>query len=196
MIKSRHKYSIIYADPPWTYRVWSKKGLGRSAASHYNTMSLGRIKALPVKDIAAKDSVLFLWVTYPNLSEGLDVLKSWGFIFKTVAFTWVKRNKKSNTWFWGMGYWTRANPEICLLGTRGHPKRKSKKVHSIIDERIRDHSRKPDIVRDKIVELMGDLPRIELFARERIPGWDSIGFEIDGMDIFESIQKIIKEIKK
>ena len=121
---NKYKYSIIYADPPWTYRVWSKKGLGRSAASHYNTMSLERIKALPVKEIVAKDSVLFLWVTYPNLPEGLEVMKAWGFNYKTVAFTWVKRNKKSDTWFWGMGYWTRANPEICLLGTRGHPKRK------------------------------------------------------------------------
>ena len=193
---NKYKYSIIYADPPWTYRVWSKKGLGRSAASHYNTMSLERIKALPVKEIVAKDSVLFLWVTYPNLPEGLEVMKAWGFNYKTVAFTWVKRNKKSDTWFWGMGYWTRANPEICLLGTRGHPKRKSKRVHSIIDERIRDHSRKPDIVRDKIVELMGDLPRIELFAREKVPGWDSIGFEIDGKDIFQSLEEILKEIKK
>jgi len=192
---NKYKYSIIYADPPWTYRVWSKKGLGRSAASHYNTMSLERIKALPVKEIVAKDSVLFLWVTYPNLPEGLEVMKAWGFNYKTVAFTWVKRNKKSDTWFWGMGYWTRANPEICLLGTRGHPKRKSKRVHSIIDERIRDHSRKPDIVRDKIVELMGDLPRIELFAREKVPGWDSIGFEIDGKDIFQSLEEILKEIK-
>lgn len=173
------QYNIIYADPPWRYHVWSKKGQGRSAESHYPTMKLEDICRLPVADIAAKDCVLFLWATYPNLKDAFKVIEAWGFTYKTVAFTWVKRNKKSPTWFWGLGYWTRANPEICLLATRGNPKRVSKKVHSVVDSPIREHSRKPDEVRDRIVELMGDLPRIELFARERAPGWDVWGNEVE-----------------
>ena len=110
---------VILADPPWHYKVYSKKGAGRSAESHYPTMETSDIMALPVADIAAEDSALFLWVTFPCLQEGLEVLKAWGFEYKTVAFVWVKQNKKSSSLFWGMGYWTRSNVEMCLLGTRG-----------------------------------------------------------------------------
>ncbi|MCL2445963.1 MAG: MT-A70 family methyltransferase, partial [Oscillospiraceae bacterium] len=159
------KYSVIYADPPWAYRVWSKKGMGRSAEHHYPTMTTEEICALSVADIAAKDSVLFLWATYPNLRDAFAVIDAWGFTYKTVAFTWVKRNKKSPGWFVGMGHWTRANAEICLLATKGKPQRVSKSVRQIIDTPIERHSKKPDVVRERIVELMGDVPRIELFAR-------------------------------
>lgn len=172
------QYHIIYADPPWRYVVWSKKGNGRSAESHYPTMSLNEICALPVREIAALDSTLFLWATFPNLPEAFQVISAWGFQFKTVAFVWVKRNRKSESWFWGMGYWTRANAEICLLATRGHPKRESRRIHQIIDTPVEEHSKKPDIVRERIVELMGDLPRIELFARRKWQGWDSWGNEV------------------
>ena len=123
------KYNIIYADPPWTYRVYSSKGNGRSAASHYPVMELEAIKALPVEQLAEKDCTLFLWVTFPNLRESFEVIESWGFTFKTVAFVWIKRNRKSDSLFWGMGYWTRANAEICLLATKGAPKRQSAGVH-------------------------------------------------------------------
>ncbi|GAF84444.1 unnamed protein product, partial [marine sediment metagenome] len=109
----------------------------------------------------------------------LFAMKCWGFEYKTVAFTWVKRNKKSDSWFWGMGWWTRSNPEYCLLGVKGNPKRVSAKIHSVIDDRIMKHSKKPDRVRDKIVELCGDLPRIELFARQRVNGWDAWGNEVE-----------------
>ncbi len=98
------KYKIIYADPPWEYRVWSKKGQGRSAESHYPTMRLEDIKALPVEKLADKNCVLFMWITFPMLNEAMSVLKAWGFTYKTVGFVWVKQNKKSSSLFWGMGY--------------------------------------------------------------------------------------------
>ena len=161
------------------YTVWSDKGKGRSAENHYPTMKLSDICVLPVADIAAEDCALFLWATYPNLQEAFEVIKAWGFVYKTVAFTWIKRNKKSPGWFVGLGHWTRANAEICLLATKGKPKRVSKGVRQIVDTPIERHSKKPDIVRDRIVELMGDVPRIELFAREKFVGWDVFGNEVD-----------------
>ena len=109
------KYDIIYADPPWQYRTYSKKGQGRSAESHYPTMGIEDIKALPVGELAAKDCALFMWITFPCLQEALEVLTAWGFSYKTVAFVWVKQNRKSDSLFWGMGYWTRANDELCIL---------------------------------------------------------------------------------
>ena len=173
------KFNICYVGPPWRYLVWSNKGKGRSAESHYLTMSLEEICALPVGRIVAEDSALFLWATFPNLSAAFQVIKAWGFHYKTVAFTWLKQNRKSSGWFWGMGYWTRANAELCLLATRGHPKRQSRRVHQIVVTPVEEHSKKPDIVRQRIVELMGDLPRIELFARQKYPGWDAWGNEVE-----------------
>lgn len=173
------KYSIIYADPPWQYKVYSKKGAGRSAESHYPTMSIEDIRALPVGELADRDCALFLWITFPMLLDALTVIKAWGFTYKTVAFAWVKQNKKASTLFWGMGYWTRANVELCILATKGRPRRKSAGVHQVVLAPVEEHSKKPDIVRDKIVTLMGDLPRIELFARQSPPGWDVWGNEVD-----------------
>ncbi len=172
------KYSVILADPPWQYKVYSKKGLGRSAESHYPTMNIEDIKALPVADIAEKDCALFLWVTFPCLLEGFEVIRAWGFTYKTVAFVWVKQNKKADTLFLGLGHWTRSNAEICLLATRGTIRRKSAYVRQIILSHIEKHSKKPDEARDRIVELIGDVPRIELFARQATPGWDVWGNEI------------------
>ena len=172
------KYKVIYADPPWAYQVWSQKGAGRSAESHYPTMSMADIKALPVKDIADKDCALFLWVTFPMLKEAWDVMAAWGFTYKTVAFVWVKQCRKSDNIFAGMGYWTRANAEICLLATRGHPKREAKNVKQVIISHVQRHSQKPDEVRQRIEALMGDVPRIELFARVSPPGWDVWGNEV------------------
>jgi N6-adenosine-specific RNA methylase IME4 len=172
------KFSVIYADPAWTYKVWSKKGEGRTAASHYDVMALNDIKRLPVAKLADKDCALFMWATYPNLKEAFEVLEAWGFTYKTVAFTWVKKNKVSDSWFWGMGYWTRANAEICLLATKGKPKSVSRSVHQVVDARIERHSKKPDEVRERIVKLMGDVPRVELFARQRCDGWAAWGNEV------------------
>lgn len=173
------QYSVIYADPPWQYRTYSKKGQGRSAESHYPTMSLEDIKALPVQMLAAKDCALFLWVTFPCLQEAFEVLEAWGFSYKTVAFVWVKLNRVSESLFWGMGYWTRANAELCILATKGHPRRADPGIHQVILSHIEEHSKKPDEARDRIVRLMGDVPRIELFARQSPEGWDVWGNEVE-----------------
>ena len=176
------KYNIIYADPPWEYKVWSKAtGLGRSAESHYKTMTKKDIQNMSdvIEKISERDAVLFMWVTYPCLEEGLELINKWGFKYKTCGFSWVKLNKRKDTPFTGMGYYTRANNEICLLATKGKPlKRQSKAVKQIVMSKIREHSRKPDEVRDRIVELFGDLPRIELFARQEVGGWDCWGNEV------------------
>lgn len=168
-------YQIIYADPPWRY---DQKGLQGAAEKHYSTMSLEDICKLPVGSISAKDSILFLWATFPQLPAALRVISAWGFKYKTVAFLWLKKNRKADRWFFGLGFWTRGNAEVCLLATRGHPKRQSSKIHQFIISPIEAHSKKPDIVRDKIVELAGDVPRIELFARQTTPGWDVWGNEV------------------
>ena len=183
------KYQIIYADPPWNYKVYSKKGLGRSAESHYPTMSIEDICALPVGNLADKDCALFLWVTIPCLLEGLSVLKAWGFTYKTVGFVWVKQNRKADSLFWGMGYWTRSNVELCILATKGHPKRINAAVHQVIVSHIEEHSKKPQEARERIVSLMGDLPRIELFARQSTPGWDVWGNEVDSSISFREMSK-------
>lgn len=178
------KYSIIYADPPWQYD--RKVGTG-IAENHYQTMKVKELQELPVSQITDKDCVLFLWVTFPFLPEGLAVMRSWGFQYKTCAFNWVKRNRKADSYYFGMGFWTRSCSEICLLGTKGNPKRVSKSVRQICDARIMEHSRKPDEIRERIVELCGDLPRMELFARRKYAGWDCLGNEIDGRDIREAL---------
>ena len=141
-------------------------------------MSIEELCTLPVSEIAEKDCVLFLWATFPQLKEALQLIEAWGFQYKTVAFVWLKTNRKSGTWFYGLGFWTRGNAEICLLATKGHPKRQAKKVHQLIISPIEAHSKKPDIVREKITALMGDLPKIELFARKESPGWDIWGNEV------------------
>ena len=141
-------------------------------------MDIEDIYKLPVEDIADDNCCLFIWVTYPCLEQGIETIKRWGFTYKTCAFSWIKKNKKSDSLFWGLGYWTRANNEICLLGTKGNPKRVSKSVHQVVMDKIREHSRNPDCVRKRITDLCGDLTRIELFARQEHHGWDCWGNEV------------------
>ena len=176
------KYKIIYADPPWQYQ---DKGCNGNCADHYKTMSIDELKQLPIKDLADNDSVLFLWTTYPMLKEALELIDSWGFKYKSIAFQWVKTTSNGK-YFYGLGRWTRGNTEPCLLATRGKPQRVSKAVSQLVLSPIRDHSRKPDEIRTKIVELMGNLPRVELFARTRFDGWDCYGDELS-----DTIQKSI-----
>lgn len=121
----------------------------------------------------------FLWATFPQLPEALRLIQAWGFTYKSVAFVWLKQNRKSPGWFYGLGFWTRGNAEVCLLATRGHPKRQAANVHQFIISPVREHSRKPEEAREKIVALMGDLPRVELFARQSPPGWDVWGNEVE-----------------
>lgn len=172
------KYNIIYADPPWQFSAWSKKAQ-RHVTKHYSTMTSEDIRKLPVNDMAAESAVLLMWATFPNLPLALAAIEAWGFTYKTCAFTWVKQNKKSPSLFWGMGYYTRSNTEVCLLATKGKPlPRLSHRVHSVIVSPVEEHSKKPDEARRRIVELFGDLPRIELFARQHADGWDCWGNEV------------------
>ena len=172
------KYNIIYADPPWHFKSRSEKGDGRNATQHYDCMSLEDICNMPVQEIADKDCVLLMWATDPLLEKAFKVIDSWGFKYKTVGFTWAKSNKTNMGMFTGLGYWTRCNPEMCLLATKGKPKRVSKSVAQLVIDQRREHSRKPDRIRNDIIELCGDLPRIELFARQTFDGWDAWGNEV------------------
>jgi N6-adenosine-specific RNA methylase IME4 len=170
----RPKYGAIYADPPWSFRNWSVKGTGRNALSHYDCLSFDALAALPVAQVAARDCALFLWAVDPLLDRAFELIRAWGFEYKTVGFYWVKQNARSSGFFTGLGYWTRANPEQCLLATRGQPRRRSKDVRKLIIEPRREHSRKPDDVRERIERLV-DGPYLELFARETKRGWHCWG---------------------
>jgi len=174
----KKKYNIIYADPPWRYDYCRSKK--REIENHYQTMTKDDLCKLPVCELADNDAILFMWVTYPKLDWFLDIVKAWGFEYKTVAFVWVKKNKKADSFFWGMGNYTRSNSEMCIVATKGKSlKRLTASIHQIIYEPIAAHSKKPDIVRDNIVGLFGDLPRVELFARNKSEGWDVWGNEVE-----------------
>jgi len=172
------KYQIIYADPPWNYS--DKKGnLPRLGGITYPTMSLEAIKQLPINQLVDKDCALFCWATMPMLQEALSVIKAWGFWYRTCAFTWVKLNPLGKGIYSGMGHWTNGNAELCLFAKKGHPKRICKSVKQIQMFPRTRHSAKPPQIRDEIVRLVGDLPRIELFAREKTKGWDVWGDEVE-----------------
>jgi N6-adenosine-specific RNA methylase IME4 len=174
------KYQIIYADPPWKYGFWyQSEDVKRNAADHYAVMDTGNICSLPISDITDDNCALFLWATMPCLPDSLEVIKGWGFRYVTCAFVWTKMNGTGFGLFTGLGNYTRANAELCLLGMRGSLPRQSHDVHQIVMTPITEHSRKPSIVRERIVELFGDLPRIELFARRKVDGWDCWGNEVE-----------------
>lgn len=180
-------YRVIYADPPWRFATYSDKGKGRSAEAHYDCLSLADIKAFPVASWAASNAVLLLWATDPLLPRALEVIDAWGFTYKTVGFYWVKLNKSvegrlSREWpllserdfFTGLGFWTRANPEPCLLATRGQPKRLAGDIPKLLIAPRREHSRKPDEAYARIERLLAG-PCLEMFARRGRPGWDGFG---------------------
>lgn len=162
------KYKIIYADPPWEYKRDDSRGLP------YEGMTAYQISRLPVECISDDDCVLFIWIVSAKMPDALKVIESWGFTYKTIAFCWVKTTSE-NKLAWGMGEWTRSNIELCLIATKGRPKRVNADVQQVIKADRKEHSRKPDIVRDEIIRLCGDLPRIELFARRQAIGWDVFG---------------------
>jgi N6-adenosine-specific RNA methylase IME4 len=182
-------YSVVLADPPWHHASRTPKGqTNRSPSHHYRTMSLPEIAALPVADVAARDCHLFLWTTGPHLEQSFSVIRSWGFRYSSLAFVWVKRKKSANDnamlfmdmrdLFTGMGYTTRQNVEVVLLGRRGKPQRLSKSVHQVIVAPRREHSRKPAEAHGRI-ETYCPGPRLEMFSRERRVGWDAWGDEAD-----------------
>lgn len=177
------KYNIIYADPPWQYKD-KRNGYKMSggAENHYKTMSIQELKKMggTINSIAAEDSILFMWATFPNLIEALELIKSWGFSYKTLGFSWIKTNKKNKKPFFGIGFYTKSNCEVCLLAIKGKPSnlKKSNYVSSCVISGREEHSKKPDEVRIRINELVGDVPKIELFARKKIEGWDCWGDEV------------------
>jgi N6-adenosine-specific RNA methylase IME4 len=172
------KYNIIYADPPWRYKDRNCNG---ACEQHYETMKLEDICKLPIRNIAEKDCVLFLWTTYPMIKESLKLIEAWGFTYKSIGFQWIKTYPKStNKFVFGLGRWTRGNTEPCLIATKGKPKRIDNSVSQLIVAPIGKHSQKPNEAREKIIKLIGgDLPKIELFAREKVDGWDCWGNEVN-----------------
>lgn len=184
IFNTTNKYDIIYADPPWEYKLsGSVKNARGMAKQHYPTMSTDAICKLPIKNIATNNAILFMWATFPNIPAALEVIKQWGFIYKTAAFVWVKKNKRSDSLFCGMGAYTRANAEVCLIAVSKNTKAtqivKSHSVHQIVQHSVEEHSKKPSEVRERIVKLLGDLPKIELFARQQVDNWDCWGNEIE-----------------
>lgn len=185
-------YGAILADPPWHFKTYNEKGRKRSPdwkpfkgspSQHYDTMSTEDIVALPVADLAADDCCLFMWVSWPMLPDAMKLIGAWGFEYKTCGFDWMKAHagqldmlRDDNDVLMGMGYWTRANSEPCLLATRGKPKRLSAAVRQGIIEPRREHSRKPDCVHGRIEKLVAG-PYLELFARAPRAGWDVWGNE-------------------
>lgn len=195
------RYSTLYIDPPWHYSTWSNPNANTSglASQHYGTMSQAALVSLPMQNLMAADCAVLLWATWPTLEAAFALGFAWGLTYKTCAFNWVKLNKmQTDTPFYGMGYWTRANSEPCLLFTKGHPCRKSVKVPQLMIEweggmfdtfetetiatPIGRHSEKPQAIYERIEALL-DGPYCEVFARKTRPGWTSIGNEIDGRDI-------------
>lgn len=179
------KYQIIYADPPWSYN--DKKGGDKgyaSAEGHYKCMDIKEIYNLQfaIDDLVDENCVLFIWVVFPLLKEGIETIERWGFKYKTCGFTWVKTDGGLNPDHRGIGHWTMCNVELCLIGIKGTPKRIKNNVEQVIMQQRLRHSQKPAETRKRIVELMGDLPRIELFARKEDMLFDADGF--DGWDVW------------
>jgi len=200
-----NKYKIIYADPPWSFNN-KKTGGGKmtsGASQHYQTMDLEQMCKLPIKELADDHCVLFMWWVGSQPEEAIKVVNNWGFKVKTMTgFNWVKTTKNKiipesimnilqpiinkfgltlifGKLFFGMGFWTRAGSECCLIATKGNPKRINASIRSVILEPIDIHSRKPNVFRTEIIKLMGDVPRIELFARQQLEGFDVFGNEVE-----------------
>ena len=178
------KYNIIYADPPWHYG--SKSAVNNTNGSeikplsdHYNTMSFEDLKSLPISSLTKKDAACFMWVTDSHIDEALDIFKSWGFQYKTIAFNWIKTTSKGN-YCKNVAPWTMKSSEICLLGTKGamSKNKQANNIESLVIAERTKHSKKPNEVRKRIDLLFGDLPKIELFARQKTEGWDVWGNEV------------------
>ena len=179
------KYQIIYSDPPWKF---NNKNTGGSmisgSANNYNCMTVDEICMLPVWKVRADNCVLFMWWVGSMPDEALRVVRSWGFRLITMTgFTWVKKTVSGKPHF-GMGFWTRAGSENCLIAVRGNPKKINASIRSVVEHEILSYSTKPDIFRDLIVNLVGDVPRLEMFARKNVDGWDAFGDEVEFGEVF------------
>lgn len=183
----RGHFRVGYVDPPWRFHAWSHRGEGKGASQHYQTQALDKICALPVPELMASDAAIFLWVTQPMIPEALEVLRVWDFKYRTVAFIWIKMPPTWSEGLFplrikprlGLGYHTRSGAEQCWLAIRGKGyKRQSQRVEQVLHAPIREHSRKPDEFRTRIEQLVGDIPRIELFARQQAPDWVAWGDQL------------------
>ena len=173
------KYSVLYADPPWDYNGHTQHTSGAfkegmSAIDHYNTMTLEELKQLNVKDKTEKDAVLFLWTSSPHLPQAIELMKAWGFEYKTIAFVWDKQ--KTNP-----GYYTLSQVEICLVGKRGKfpTPRGSRKERQFLSELRGRHSKKPDEIRNRITRMFPTQKKLEMFARQASDGWDVWGNQVE-----------------
>lgn len=188
----RNHFGVVLADPPWQFQAWSGKGTARAAENHYSTMTVDDIAGLPVDSLAAENCVLFMWVVWPSLPESLAVIERWGFKYKTCGFAWMKADVSTVNMFddavdayMGLGYWTRANSEVCLLATRGKPKRLKADVRQGIIAPKREHSRKPDGVHRRIERLVSG-PYLELFGRQQRVGWTVWGHQKEKFISFDN----------
>lgn len=165
------RYQAIVADPPWAYRNKKTGGSMKSgAAAKYQTMDIGELKDLPVRDIASADSILFLWVTSPLLPEGIELLRAWGYQYKAALY-WDKDR-------YGMGFWYRGQVEPCLIGIRGKIPAFRSIERNLFTEKARQHSEKPETfwqIVEPCLDEKNITPRIELFARKQRSGWDCFG---------------------
>jgi len=203
------QYTLIYLDPPWKYnsRANHKTRFRGGAEGHYPLMTMPEIAALPIGKFAAKNAAILMWCTFPYLADQIKLFEHWGFRYRTQFLTWIKLNPKGydvpkddpnyapgkqytlysdglfHSVFFGVGYYAKSNPEVCLLGMRGQVPTISDAVSSVIMAPRREHSRKPDESYARIEGVFGDVPRVELFARHAQPGWDVVGNAIDGGDI-------------
>ncbi|RKS87287.1 N6-adenosine-specific RNA methylase IME4 [Orbus hercynius] len=194
----KNKYSLIYCDPPWQY---SNQATRAATNNHYPAMTLDDLKKLPIQNITEDNAVLFMWFTGPMTKEAIELVESWGFKLKTTkGFTWIKLNKNYDSIlakfllvvrlpfievlqkisFFGLGNHTRTNSEDCLIAIKGKGiERQNKSISQVIYAPIGRHSEKPKEARDRLDMLYGDVPRIELFARNNFEGWDVWGNECD-----------------
>jgi N6-adenosine-specific RNA methylase IME4 len=185
LIAAGKRFAAICPDPPWEWKTWGPGGGGRSTKRHYGVSGLADIKALPVQALAADDCALFLWMIESMLLEALEVIAAWGFKHKTTAFTWIKTTATAEVvtlagdgLHWGNGFYTRGNPEVCLLATRGSPRTLNHDVHQVIVSPVGRHSEKPDEAYARIARLVAG-PYLELYARKERPGWTVWGNEIE-----------------
>ena len=188
-------FGAILADPPWKFETWGSQANATTDVNrHYSTMTIDEIAALPVSSLAADSSVLFLWICWPTMDRALEVISAWGFTYKTCAFSWIKANGSQLDMFSndvpvqiGTGYWTRSNSEVCLLATKGQPKRINSDVRQAIVAPRREHSRKPDGIHERIERLVAG-PYLELFARQKREGWTTWGNQTDKFPMGRNVE--------
>lgn len=176
-MSEQSKFSILYADPPWNYKgqqQHSTTSTTGGAEAHYGTQTLSELKLLDVQSVSEEDAVLFLWTSSPHLDQAIELMRAWGFQYKTIAFVWEKQRANP-------GYYTLSQCELCLVGKRGKipSPRGSRRERQFLSELRRAHSQKPDEIRNRIARMFPTQKKLELFARTATPGWSVFGNEVE-----------------